>query len=98
MKMTRADVELALIRLGQAAQAIVAAYQPDANQVRISVVDGNVMVFACRYDGDDAATNADYLDATRFDSGEIKIMDEYLSDDFYLEREIREMKRSEVET
>ena len=76
--MTRKDVEIALIQMGKAMKTIMAAYAPDANQTRVSVVNGTIMVYACRYDDINATTNDVYLDAALFTDGSMNICGEYI--------------------
>lgn len=77
--MTRKDVEMALIQLGQAAKTIMEAYAPEANQTRITIVGGNIMVYASRYDGKDADTNiSNIIDGALFADGMMRLDDEYI--------------------
>lgn len=77
--MTRKNVEMALIQLGQAAKTIMTAYAPEANQTRITIVGDNIMVYASRYDGEDADTNINnIIDGTLFADGMMRLDDEYV--------------------
>ena len=49
-QMTRRDIEIAVLQVGEALKAIVEAYNDKANHITLSVVNGQISVSACEYD------------------------------------------------
>lgn len=79
--MTRQEVELAALQMGEAMRTIVWAFRPDANQIEISSVNGQLAVRACVYDNDRNKTVERLLDAMLFPDGTLRLGDEYIRGD-----------------
>jgi hypothetical protein len=78
-QIAKKDVEMALIQMGRAMKTIVGAYSPNANHISISVVNGDIDVSACEYDGEkEVVVEKDILDAVEFQDGTIRINGEYI--------------------
>lgn len=78
--MTKQEVELAALQLGEALRTIVWSFRPDANQIEISSVNGQLAVRACVYDNTRNETVERLLDAMLFPDGTLRLGDDYIRD------------------
>lgn len=75
--MTRKEVELALLQIGQQIKDIAEAECPEANQVCVDVVDGMIFVRACVYEGEGKEIK-DILNAHKNPNGTLYVNGEYI--------------------
>ena len=78
--MTKQEVELAALQLGEALRTIVWAYSPASNHMEISAINDQLSVRACVYDDEKREIVNQTLDATLFPDGTLRLGDEYIRD------------------
>lgn len=77
--MTKREMEVSLIQMGKTLQTLVCAYSPNANHVGITIVNGNISVNACQYDGEkEEYIEKDILNATLFADGVMHLDGQYI--------------------
>jgi hypothetical protein len=76
---TRVQVELELLKIGQIIKRLVGEYAPNANHVCVDVINGCICVNACEWDGEKSDyIEKDILRASLFPSGEVFINGKYV--------------------
>ena len=80
--MTRQEIEMTLLHMGEALETIVKAYSPEANQMSIRVINGQIHVSAGKYTEGQGLTET--IDATKYLDGVIRSGDRYTINDKHL--------------
>lgn len=78
--MTKQEVELAALQMGEALRTIVWAFRPDVNHISINSVNGQLSIYACIYDDDSNEIAENVLNATLFTDGTLRMGDDYIRD------------------
>ena len=77
--MTRGQVELELLKIGQIIKRLVGEYAPNANHVGVNVMNEYIFVNACEWDCKKSGyIEEDILRASLFPSGEVFINGKYV--------------------